>query len=777
MNALRVLIIEDNPADASLMGVLLRSRRPAEIRVVETLAEALAIVCSATGPRPDVMLADLFLPDSEGIETVRSLVRCAPDVAIVALSGGSDETMGLEAVRAGAQDYLLKGRMDADALARAVRHALERHKANQALKRRAEHEQLIRRSAGLTWWEWDLASDECRHSEDWAATFGMPEVDAFRTAREFFEIVDPEDVPGLRAAMEPALRTGAQVEHDFRFVRSDGSRVWASVMLRGRLRDGGEVTHLFGVTRNVDLAKRREVALGRLAEIAPVGEGFFGDLAGHLATALGVRWAMIAERQGEMMRVLAMWDRGVVTRGLEYPLKGTPCDDAVRCPDGCLVPTGAAAQFPEDESLRVMGVDSYMGAAMHTARGELLGVVSVMHDGALPADAAQLRVLVHVYAARAGAEIARLRAEASLRAREEADAQSRRLEAIGRLASGVAHDITSLTAAIRGYASLALSTLPPGHPARESLARVEEAARHASGMTSALLTFAKGAATRKARVRLGPLVEAAGGLFSRMAPQSVHLDMDVSGAADVWVDVNEAQVQQVILNLLDNAADASGGAGRVRLEAGRRAGGEAFVRVEDWGVGMTPEVKSRVFEPFFTTKPEGQGTGLGLPMAHGVVAEHGGRLEIESEAGRGTRVTVVLPAREAPSGREAVRATPGDGSRRALVVERDVLVRGLLASMLETLGYEVTAVGEPAECAASMEAGRPELIVSGSGPEAWGGRSAMGDPRKVRWVFVTGNGHADVPRGDGVAQVRTPFGLADLREAIEATQDAERTHG
>ncbi|MDX2131601.1 MAG: ATP-binding protein [Planctomycetota bacterium] len=770
MSTLRVLIVEDNEADAHLLEELLRSGRAADVRVVETLTDALEAVRGADAP--DVVLVDLYLPDSEGTQTVTALAEAAPDVAVVALSSGPHESTGLESLRCGAQDYLMKGRLDADLLSRAVRNSLDWTRHRTMLRRRAEQEELARRSAGLTWWELELATGAVRHSGDFGAIFGMPALDGLATHAAMMEHVAPEDREATRVALERATRRDGDVSHDFRFVRADGSRVWATAASRGVRRADGTLTHLIGVTRNTDVAKRRELALRELAEGASTGESFFESLTLHLVRAMRTRWALIAERvEGGRLRTVALCERERVLETLEYDLRGTPCERVIHAGDVCVFPSGAREAFPEDAVLAQLGADSYAGAAMISSRGEVLGLVAVLDDRPLPAECSQLLVLVQVFASRAAAELERVRAEEALRRREEMARQADRMEAIGRLASGVAHDFNNLLTAIRAYASLATATLPAEHPARESLSQVENAARQATGVTNSLLSFARGSRSGTARACVGPMVASAARLFRRMAPADLRLEVETTEADAVWIDAQESHIEQVVINLLMNAADASAPGGRVRLEAGRARSGEAMIRVQDWGSGMSPQVRARIFEPFFTTKPEGKGTGLGLPTARRVIEEHGGRLELETAPGKGASFTVYLPSRPAPetaSAQEPESQVGLGAGRRAMVVEENAMVRGLLASMLEALGFEVTVSGSMPTGAE----GGADLIVSGPGPEAWRGAGREPGAPGVRWVFVTEQERREGDREDavsGVARVRKPFKLSDLRAAIEAT--------
>jgi len=306
---------------------------------------------------------------------------------------------------------------------------------------------------------------------------------------------------------------------------------------------------------------------------------------------------------------------------------------------------------------------------------------------------------------------------------EEQLRQAQKMEAVGTLASGVAHDFNNLLTAIFGYTDLARATLPEGHPAAHSLEMVEQAARQAGGVSRSLLTFSRKAASRKSPVNFGEVLHQAVRFLRRVLPASIEVIEELSAAADLWGMADAAQIQQVLMNLAVNSRDAMPEGGRLRIrlapgpaealgpvssEEGQPASTAVLV-VEDTGVGMPPEVRSRIFEPFFTTKPRGQGTGLGMSVIHGIVTDHGGRIEVESEPQRGTRVTISLPCSVPSDADRREQAEPGGAGRGAdhdaviIVVEDDEHVRSIMCSTLRSEGYEAVPAGDGLEAAAALQ--------------------------------------------------------------------------
>ncbi len=371
---------------------------------------------------------------------------------------------------------------------------------------------------------------------------------------------------------------------------------------------------------------------------------------------------------------------------------------------------------------------------------------------------------------------------------EEEMARSEKLESLGVLAGGIAHDFNNVLAAIVGNLSVARSVADRGS-ADEHLARAEEAARRARELTGQLLTFARGGAPVKRLVRPGQVIrEAASFILSGSSSR-----VEVRGEADLWpAEVDSGQLTQVIHNLTLNAAQSMPGGGTVEIEAtnvtlgaGNPAGLEPGpcirIRVSDHGIGIPREQLSRIFEPFYTSTPGG--TGLGLSISYSIVTRHGGWLGVESEAGRGTSFTVLLPAR--PDGRveapEPPRVERRGGGARVLVMDDDDLVRATLESQLEALGYVSVCTADGDEALEAYRAARSEgrpfavAILDLTVPGAMGGSETLAKLREldpaVAAVLATGYSGdpraAEFERSGFAAVVPKPFTMRELSSALE----------
>ena len=254
--------------------------------------------------------------------------------------------------------------------------------------------------------------------------------------------------------------------------------------------------------------------------------------------------------------------------------------------------------------------------------------------------------------------------EAALRALHEAEqqlARSRRLEAVGQLAGGLAHDLNNVLAPILSYAGLALEELPAGSETHRDLVEVVEAAQRARDLVRRLLAFARRQPVEVVALDLSEVTASLGPMLRDVLGRRAELALELAEGLPA-VEADRGQLETVLVNLAANARDAMPSGGTVRfatareeLDAARaaalevRPGPHVLLSVTDTGAGMTPEVLAHAFEPFFTTKEVGQGAGLGLASVHGVVRQHGGAVAVESAPGRGTTLRVWLPAGPRPA--------------------------------------------------------------------------------------------------------------------------------
>ena len=381
------------------------------------------------------------------------------------------------------------------------------------------------------------------------------------------------------------------------------------------------------------------------------------------------------------------------------------------------------------------------------------------------------------------------RRESELRARL---AQAQKLEAIGRLAGGVAHDFNNMLTVIRGATELAWSTLPEDHEVRGDLDEIRKAAERATHLTNQLLAFSRKQAAEPEVIRVDEALARAGRMLARLIGEHVELVFQVD--PDVWpVFIDPTQLDQVLANLVTNARDAMTDGGRItvaarnasrdRLPASVAAelGGPDCVvlTVTDTGPGIDEAIREKIFEPFFTTKEAGRGTGLGLATVYGIVQQHQGTVHVDVGEQGGTIFSVFLPRSHAssrPRPEMQPEAAPVSGGATILLVEDEAPVRVLVQRILEQRGFTVLSASEPAEALRLLPslAGKLDLLLSDvvmpgmNGPALF--EKVRGMVPGLRVLFMTGYSDGAIgslSSGGSIAPlIRKPFTPTELMDRI-----------
>ncbi len=371
-------------------------------------------------------------------------------------------------------------------------------------------------------------------------------------------------------------------------------------------------------------------------------------------------------------------------------------------------------------------------------------------------------------------------------------AQAQKLESVGRLAGGVAHDFNNMLAVITGHVELALDEAAEGSPIREDLEEIRAAADRSAGLTRQLLTFARRQMTRPEVLDLGRSLDGMAKMLRRLIGENIELDTQV--AADLWpVRIDPIQLDQILANLVVNARDAIAGVGRVTIEVSNTAVDDAYalqhpdaipgdfvtLAVSDDGKGMPQEVMAHLFEPFFTTKPPGEGTGLGLATVYGVVRQNGGFVNVYSEPGRGTTFRVYFPRHAHDTESRAFQESPAIAGRgeTILVVEDETALLRLTTRTLEGLGYRVLPASTPDEALAIADrhAGEIVLVLTDVIMPGMNGRDLADKlhERAPELPILYMSGYAGPILGhvldDGVQVIQKPFTRALLSQKIRET--------
>jgi two-component system, cell cycle sensor histidine kinase and response regulator CckA len=384
-----------------------------------------------------------------------------------------------------------------------------------------------------------------------------------------------------------------------------------------------------------------------------------------------------------------------------------------------------------------------------------------------------------------------------LRTLKENFAQSQKMQAIGQLAGGVAHDFNNVLTAIIGYSDLLLANHRPTDPSFQDIMQIKQNANRAAGLVRQLLAFSRRQTLRPEVIQLGDALSELLILLRRLVGEKISLDL--RHGRDLWLvkaDLN--QLEQVVINLVVNARDAMPDGGRIELRVNNLAAAECarlgeealpaaeyvMIEVEDTGTGIAAEVREKIFEPFFTTKEVGKGTGLGLSMVYGIVKQTGGFVFCDSKLGAGTTFRILLPRYVARAEEEEARKEPAKkaaadltGHGTILLVEDEEAVRAFGARALSARGYSVLEAANGAEALELVDKnpGKIDLIVSDVVMPEMDGPTMFGELRKrgvaAKVIFVSGYAEEafakNLPEGQDFGFLAKPFTLKQLIEAVK----------
>jgi signal transduction histidine kinase len=386
--------------------------------------------------------------------------------------------------------------------------------------------------------------------------------------------------------------------------------------------------------------------------------------------------------------------------------------------------------------------------------------------------------------------------------------QSQKMEAIGTLAGGVAHDFNNLLTVILGNTELAFHKLGPDDSVRHRLVEVEKAAKRASVLTRQLLAFSRRQQMERRNINLNEAI----GEIMKLLHRIIGADIEVrvkAGSTLSAIFADPAQIEQVVMNLAVNARDSMPQGGQLKIETSNITLDESYQEqyayvqpgkyvemiVSDTGSGMDEQTKARIFEPFFTTKEVGKGTGLGLAMVYGIVKQHDGYINVESELGHGTTFRILLPEIQSTVERDALAVQPAviGGGETILVAEDEEALRNLAKDVLEELGYKVLLAkdGEEAIRLYAENCDRVDMLLLDvmmprmGGPRAYESITELAG--KIPTIFMTGYSSELVQsrfleqnidiKESGVIVIQKPYSVDGLGRKIREVLDASPRTG
>ena len=512
----------------------------------------------------------------------------------------------------------------------------------------------------------------------------------------FADFTHPDDVgidSRLLEQVQRGVRDGYAIEK--RLIRKDGSIFWSYLKVSAARADDGSIRYVVGLTE--DITERKEIE----SEVR-ASEERFRALVEHSSDLIA-----ILEKDGRL-RYVSPSHRALLGYSDEElrslnSLDFVHPDDIERVRMRMGEALSSATSVAPDRPIRFRSRDGSWRWLMVT--------LTNMHDNP--------SVRGFVVNAR---DVTR-----ELRLQEQLT-QAQKMEALGQLAGGVAHDFNNILAAISGYTELLLMDQPEGSPAAEDLREIARATARGAGVTKQLLAFSRRQTLETEVLDLGLVLRETGRMLRAMLPAQIELELPDETTPPVPVRAARAQIEQIVMNLAVNARDAMPAGGLLRIRLSKRVTAtrsDAVLVVSDSGTGMSDEVRARAFEPFFTTKAKGQGTGLGLATVYGLVHQFGGRIDIESAPSVGTRFTIRLPMADghvpvdAPESVEPAQVPEGV---RVLLAEDEPQLRALLARALERAGYGVVTASDGAVALTALHNEHFDLVVSDIAMPRLGGR-------------------------------------------------------
>jgi two-component system cell cycle sensor histidine kinase/response regulator CckA len=482
----------------------------------------------------------------------------------------------------------------------------------------------------------------------------------------WMEAVHPEDRGRVLEAAQTQDLGGYSEE--YRIVRPDGSIRWIWDRAFPVVGEDGKAARIAGVAE--DITERKRIA-DELRESERRFRGMLANL--ELVSVMLDRDGRIRYCNDYLLR-LTGWERDDIIGRNWFDTLAPPDAPELRALFAALIADQPPAWHHENEILTLGGgrkLIRWNNSVLRSSAGEVVGTASIGED------ITEQKLL------------------------EDQFRQAQKMEAVGRLAGGVAHDFNNILNVITGYGDMLLRKAPVGDPTRPRLEQILRAAERAAGLTRQLLAFSRKQVLDPKVLEPGRVLADMEKMLGRLIGEDLDLKLTLTARARVKVD--PGQLEQVVMNLVVNARDAMPKGGLLTIDAAdvelsqdlahRReivpAGRYVTLAVTDTGAGMDEKTLSRIYEPFFTTKPEGKGTGLGLATVYGIVKQSGGHIVVESEIGRGSQFRIYLPQVEDVPVKEAPAAALVNrrGTETVLLVEDDPAARELVAEVLREQGY------------------------------------------------------------------------------------------
>jgi two-component system, cell cycle sensor histidine kinase and response regulator CckA len=661
---IKILLIEDNPGDVLFLQETLSEITFVELELVhvDRLKNALKRLQSEDF---DVILLDLVLPDSNGLDTFMQIQEQTPATPIVVLTGMADETLAISAMKAGAQDYLVKGQVSgSDLLLRSMRYAIERKRIEATLQQREQEFRTLAENAPdiIARFDKNLRFLYVNSVAGETASLAAPDF----LGKTAAEMGLPEALfNNWEEALQRVLSTKTPTSIEFEVFKPDAVNYYQARFVPEFAWDGS-IESILAVARDISDVKIAEQKIREQAALIEISPDAI----------------MVLNLAGRFL----LWNQGAekIYGWQANEILGKNSDELL---------------FRQQLSQLATPLQKVIETGEW--RGELSKITK---SGQEIQVSSRWKLLLN----QAGEPDAILTVDRDITEQKQMATQllrSQRLESLGTLAGGIAHDLNNILTPILAISQLLPQKLSPVNEQNQKLLKMlEDSSRRGAHIVKQILTFARGLDGEMVPLQIKHVLAELESMIKSTFPKSIEINLSLV-SSELWlVSANATHLHQVFMNFCVNARDAMPNGGILSISAENKVVDETYARMnldakvgsyvvvtfKDTGIGIAPEHIDRIFEPFFTTKAFGEGTGLGLSTTMGIIKNHGGFITVSSEINLETKFQVFLPAiaiTTAPA--EEILELPRGNGELILVVDDEINIREMLKITLESYNYNV----------------------------------------------------------------------------------------
>jgi PAS domain S-box-containing protein len=682
---LRILIVDDSPEDAML---IIRELQKEFIPIYKRVESPEGLKQELRNNLWDVIVSDYVMPQFSGLAALSIVQQNKLDLPFIMVSGQMGEDMAVESMRSGAQDYLIKDNLSRliPAIKRELNEAkirVQRRDAEESLRATENRFQsLVEHSlVGI----YLLQNTQFTYvNPKFARIFGYQQNDII-DAKTFLDLVPEEDKQNFSDNfLQPLTERTRNLHYFFQGRRKDS--VIIEIEAHGTRTELNGNPAIIGTILDITERKHSEDELRKLwraLEQSPVSV-IITDIKGNIEY-VNPKFSLITGYELEE----------ILGKNPRFLKSGSTNPEIYKELWNTIISGGEwHGEFQNRKKNGDLFYESVSISPIRNSEGQITHYVGVKED-----------------------ITERKKAVEHLR-------QVQKMEAIGQLAGGIAHDFNNLLTIINGYSTILIRSIEAESPHHREAMQILKAGERAADLTRQLLSFSRKQILEPKVININLLIKSVENMLSRLIGEHLHLITNINRTVGL-IKIDPGQIEQIIINLVVNARDASETGGRITIETDNCTIDEAvssltpdlipgkyvILSVSDEGIGMTDDVKRRIFEPFFTTKELGRGTGLGLATVYGIVKQNGGYLEVNSQPDKGTTFKIFIP--------QAYQETELDvtctnnklphGNQTILVVEDEPGVLELVVSTLSSNGYNILKTTDPLEAISIFEENKANI--------------------------------------------------------------------